>query len=186
MSLPIPEYGKDDKETIQNLMDTVMKLRKELEYVLYHLGDENIPDLPVIKEDIVNANASISVLEDEIVLKIDKNGVISAINLSPEGVDIQGTRINLVGAVTVLSTITGDLGTITAGDIYGINIYSANIDIDDDVRIGDKLIMNGNSFGAGIEWNNSSTASIYYDPGSEAIHIFAPGGVWANGTQIDI
>lgn len=187
MSLPIPEYGKTDQETIQNLMDTVMKLRKELEYALYHLGDENIPDLPIIKKDIINANSSIEVLEDEIILKVDKNGIISAINLSPEGVDIQGTRINLIGAVTVLSDITGNLGSITAGNIYGINIFGANIDISDDIKIGDRIYLSATNFTSGVYWGTSmGAANISYDPGGEAIHIFAPGGVWANGIRIDI
>lgn len=184
----MPQYGQTESETIQNLMDTVIKLRKELEYVFHHLGDENIPDLPVIKKDIINANSSISVLEDEIVLKVDKDGVITAINLSPEGVAIQGKKINLVGAVTVLSNITGDLGDIRAGNIYGVNIVGANININDDVKIGDTLIMNANNFG-GIQWQSLEgegvMASITYDSGAGALHLWAPNGVYANGKRID-
>lgn len=42
MNLPFPEYGKTDKETINNLMDTVIKLRKELEHLLQHIDPNNL------------------------------------------------------------------------------------------------------------------------------------------------
>lgn len=40
--LPFPEEGKNDKETIQNLTDTVIKLRKELEFILGNLDEDNV------------------------------------------------------------------------------------------------------------------------------------------------
>jgi hypothetical protein len=40
--LPIPEIGRNDKETIRNLTDTVVKLRKELEFLLQNLDEQNV------------------------------------------------------------------------------------------------------------------------------------------------
>lgn len=40
--LPFPEEGKTDKETIQNLIDVVIKLRKELEFLLNNLDEQNV------------------------------------------------------------------------------------------------------------------------------------------------
>ncbi|RBO90989.1 hypothetical protein DES48_1265, partial [Paraliobacillus ryukyuensis] len=68
------------------------------------------------------AESEITQLADEIELRVEKNGVISAINLSSESAIIQSDKINLVGAVNVLSDITGDLGEINAGTINGVNI----------------------------------------------------------------
>lgn len=109
-------------QDMQNLFDAYARLRKELIHGLSFLDEENVP---IIKDIIVSVGentSSITVLEDEIILKVDADGVIAAINLSPEGVTIQGTKINLVGAVTVLSDITGNLGTITAGTINGVSV----------------------------------------------------------------
>jgi hypothetical protein len=145
MSLPIPQYGRNDKETVDNLMDTVMKLRKELEHLLYHLGDENIPDLPVMKDDIetnawgIEINgasidviegeieimvqdiagnySAINVLSDEISLKVNKNGVIAAINLSPESISLDASRINLNG-VTTMNGLAYVYNDLTLGTPY--------------------------------------------------------------------
>lgn len=171
MNLPTPEYGANDKETIANLMDTVMKLRKELEYLMYHLGDANIPDLAGMKGDI-NGNhslilqaedeiqllvtdvagntsaitvqagqiaslvsdvagntSSITQLSGQITLKVDKNGVISAINLSPESITLSANKIDLNGITTVANTLTlGSLGN--EGSLRfasGTTIYSQNL-----------------------------------------------------------
>jgi len=49
--------------------------------------------------------------------KVYKKKVIFEINNSTETATIQASKINLVGAVTVLSSIAGNLGTITAGEL---------------------------------------------------------------------
>lgn len=164
MNLPIPEYGKTDKETLENLMDTVAKLRKELEYMLLNLGDENIPELSKTKDAIKN-------IGDTVELKIDSNTVISAINVSTESAKIAATKINLVNAVEKLSSISQNLGDITA----------AHIDIADDIAIGKMLILKHGGEESGIAWDE---ASIKYNPTTKAINITAPGGVFVNGTQI--
>lgn len=85
-----------------------------------------------------NAEATLSIHADEISTKVSKNGVISAINQSPEQISINASKINLVGAVTVLSDISGNLGTITAGTLRGVVI-----DIDTDATIGRTLYLTG-------------------------------------------
>jgi len=55
------------------------------------------------------------------------NNVVSMINQTATTIDIQASKINLIGAVTVLSNITGNLGSIYAGDIHGTNINGSNI-----------------------------------------------------------
>ncbi|MGG3958433.1 phage tail protein [Bhargavaea massiliensis] len=85
-----------------------------------------------------NAEATLSIHADEISTKVSKNGVISAINQSPEQISINASKIDLVGAVTVLSDISGNLGTITAGTLRGVVI-----DIDTDATIGRTLYLTG-------------------------------------------
>ena len=64
-----------------------------------------------------NAVARIDVMDEEIDLKVSKNGVISAINLSPESIDISATRINLTGYVTVtdLNAVDAKVDNLTSG-----------------------------------------------------------------------
>lgn len=40
--LAVAEAGSTDKQTLQNLLDTVAKYRKELQYLLSHLDDDNM------------------------------------------------------------------------------------------------------------------------------------------------
>ena len=91
-----------------------------------------------IDERVGGAEATLSIHADEISSKVSKNGVISAINQSPEQISINASKINLVGAVTVLSDISGNLGTITAGTLRGVEI-----DIDTDATIGRTLFLTG-------------------------------------------
>lgn len=62
----------------------------------------------------------------EIALLVRGDGVIAAINVSTEAIKIQSSKIDLIGAVTVLSDITGDLGTITAGTMIGTTFMSSS------------------------------------------------------------
>jgi hypothetical protein len=103
MNLPMPEYGTNDKETINNLMDTVMKLRKELEFVLHHLDDENIPSLAGIKGDIKNNYTKIEQTDSAIVLMAaDVSGNKAAIELNSNSINLKANQSavdNLTGRV---------------------------------------------------------------------------------------
>lgn len=74
---------------------------------------------------------SIALTQGAIEAKVSKNGVIAAINLEPGTAKIYASKINLVGAVTVLSDLSGKLGTITAGTINGVTINSTTINSTD-------------------------------------------------------
>jgi len=83
--------------------------------------------------------AEIAVLEDEIALKVDKNGVVSAINISPEQIKIQAAKISLEGIVTVnsrfkiksdgsMEAVNGKFsGTLTGSTISGSTISGTTI-----------------------------------------------------------
>ncbi|MFF2795401.1 phage tail protein [Lysinibacillus xylanilyticus] len=94
------------------------------------------------------------------------NTVVSKINQTATTISIQASKINLVGAVTFLSDITGRLGTITAGTINGVDIYGANINIQQDASIGSKLYLQGTT-NRGIVFHGNNT-------------------IYANGTYMDL
>lgn len=132
MDLPIPEYGANDRETIQNLMDTVTKLRKELEYLMYHLGDANIPDLAGMKGDIDGNHSLILQAEDNIALLVtDVAGNTSTINLHSGQIallvtDVEDNTSSIIqqaGQIALLVTdVAGHTSTLTvqAGQIQSL------------------------------------------------------------------
>ncbi|WP_112181373.1 phage tail spike protein [Paraliobacillus zengyii] len=87
-----------------------------------------------IENRVSSVELNIDGLDSEIDLKVNKNGVIASINLSSESATIDATNINLVGAVTVLSDITGNLGIINAGEINGIDINGSTFNSVTDAR----------------------------------------------------
>lgn len=99
---------------------------------------------------MVTNEATISIHSNEIQSKVsqtDYNGntIASLINQTATTIDIQASKINLVGAVEVLSDISGKLGTITAG----------NIDIYESAKIGAGLYLRGEGLYTGVYFGNT-------------------------------
>lgn len=136
------EIDENKKETRSRIEQTNERITLEVERI-----DDSISTLQIeadniemsvrqLDERVESAEATLSIHANEISTKVSKNGVISAINQSPEEIRIAANKISLVGAVTVLSDISGDLGTITAGTLNGVVI-----NIDTDARIGNTLYI---------------------------------------------
>ncbi|BDH62103.1 hypothetical protein MTP04_22330 [Lysinibacillus sp. PLM2] len=86
--------------------------------------------------------SQITQMADEIELKVSEedfngNEIISKINLSSTTATIQARNIDLVGAVNVLSDISGNMGTITAGRLL----------LTEDIQVGSNITMYGSSGG---------------------------------------
>ena len=78
---------------------------------------------------------------------------------------------------------------IIGGELRGGSITSdTDIDVTEDARIGEKLILSEVDFNAGIYWGSPTqpTATIYIDPISESLFLWSDGQVYANGKRIDI
>ncbi|PIC88436.1 hypothetical protein CSV71_15030 [Sporosarcina sp. P21c] len=98
-----------------------------------------------VEFDLDATNAQIT----QKVSQTDYNGntIVSMINQTPSHIEINASKINLVGAVTVLSDISGRLGNITAG----------NIDIYESAKIGAGLYLRGGAGGlfTGVYFGNT-------------------------------
>ena len=57
INLPSPQMGKNTEETIQNLFDTVMKLRKEFDFLMQNLDSKNISSIDASVTNITNITA---------------------------------------------------------------------------------------------------------------------------------
>lgn len=113
----VTDLQSQESRIIQNEQEIATKVSHQ-EY------DIDINDLT---SRMTSAESTIIQLADEIELRVEKNGIISAINQTAEQIKIQASKIQLQGAVTVLSDISGDLGTITAGIITGSTFLSEYI-----------------------------------------------------------
>lgn len=87
----------------------------------------------VERQRISSAKVRLDGVEAEIELKVEKNGVISAINLSPEEITIQAAKINLSGYVTA-SRFNAEIADIQSlfvgGAVIDFSKFNA-IQIDD-------------------------------------------------------
>lgn len=87
------------------------------------------------------------------VVDYNGNAIVSMLNQSATTFDIIGSKINLVGAVAVLSDIAGNLGSITAGTIIGTSIR------------GGEFILNGGTLDlrlGTILWGSQNTPMATY------------------------
>lgn len=81
------------------------------------------------------AESSIKIMSDNIALKVDKNGVISAINVSKENIKILAKMIDLVGQVTISDLAddvvvkVDDTTLIDGGKIYTDTLFSKDIEM---------------------------------------------------------
>ena len=71
----------------------------------------------MVASNLKDAEARIDVQQEEISLKVSKDGVIQAIRVSPEGVQIQASRVDLGDYATVgeLNAVKGDFDELTSG-----------------------------------------------------------------------
>lgn len=128
-NLPIPSMGRNTEETIDNLIDTMLIYRKELNYLMKNLSLDNMPMVGIVfnevEDELYQTKTLIAQTANQIMLEVsDKVGideVISRINLSSEGIAIIGQRIALEGTVTA----NGNFMVNTDGTIYATNAYLA-------------------------------------------------------------
>lgn len=92
----------------------------------------------------------------------DYNGetMMALINLTSSSAKIEAKNIELKGAVTVLSELSNDLG----------NIYAGNIDISNDISVGNNITMKGSSGSVRLPGNNFYLES--HRDGDAEIHAY--------------
>lgn len=76
-------------------------------------------------------------------------------------------------------------GYLSADRISGGTISSSTISVSSDVTIGNKLIINGSNYGAGISWGLGF--EVFVDPSGRGMFLRTPSGraVYANGIRLD-
>ncbi len=140
-----------------NVVAGTVALKASVNYVDGQIGAVN-STIGGLDTRIRSAEGSLSVQAGLIASRVSQsdfngNTIASLINQSATTVDIIASKINLVGAVSVLSDITGSLGTITAGNIIGTTIRGGQFVLDGgtlDLRLGN------------IIWGNNVPGNVLY------------------------
>lgn len=111
---------------------TVGAYAKEVDHankVLKKAGLDINPDgVLIYSEENGTIGASIKALNKSIELKVSKDGVVSAINMSPESVDIDSKRINLKGYVKA-TDITADYIATKLANANIVNVKRLNANV---------------------------------------------------------
>jgi phage minor structural protein len=144
-----------------------------------------------IEQRVSQAEAELSVQAGEIATKVEKDGVISAINQSAEEIKIQAEKIDLVGKVTAehlnvenLSSISANLGMVTAGQLNSVDIQTEY-----DIRVGNNLYIG--EILPPEEWNTAiqTRRVVFFDNdspvGLASIEV-SSGGTLGNAIILDL
>lgn len=105
-------------------------------------------------ERISGAEIRLDGVAANILLKVDKNGVIAAINLTPEEAKIQAAKINLEGYVTAsqLSTELANIKLNFSKSIYTESLSAGTIGTSSFVFDGNNIIKGGRSVITGVSF----------------------------------
>lgn len=186
------DIEQNKKETRSRIEQTNERITMEVERI-----DDSIASLQIEADNIQlsvqsldsrlgNAEAQLVIQANQIEQKVsysDYNGneIASRINQTATTIKIEASKINLVGAVTVLSDISGNLGTITAGTLNGVVI-----NIDTDAKVGNNLYL-GNQSGYGVRkslyFNNAANITGGFGFTGSDMQINA-GELWLTTTNV--
>lgn len=110
------------------------------------------------------AEVAIDGLDAEIQLKVGKNGVIAAINLTPEEATIQAKRINLDGYVTSgqLSTELADIRTTIANSIDTKILTCETAQITNITLINRRCVWKTGSYVTSVTFPRYQEVNLYY------------------------
>jgi hypothetical protein len=141
------DIATNTKTAIQTEYKSSGPITKELAKAKSRI-EQTESEITLAVERIDEAEAQLIIQADQISLKVEKNGVISAINQTAEAITIEASKLNLTGYATFTS-----LSTPGATIIDGGNIQTGNFSADR-IRGGVLRLLAGTS---------GNTANIYAD-----------------------
>lgn len=120
----LSNFRKTVADIIEKINDNVKETEKQVSLARSEIKQTNeriTLEVTQIDERLDETEAQIDLQAGQIELKVSKNEVISAINLSPETISISASKINLTGAVTI-SSLASDVRTTldSKQDYFGV------------------------------------------------------------------
>lgn len=202
--MPMPRIGRTDKETIQNLIDAYIMMRKELEFVMRALDSDNVTE---INTNITNVQSDkgTTKIDGPLLIMTDlgkhirrKEGLDTATGLfTDEWYDENGNRTAYIDSdgklVVVDGTFTGTItgAAITGGTITGSSIIGGTISIVTDANIGQNLYLgnvSGNVHKGIFFYSDDTPGSITIEGGTMGVTISSKANVTlrpADGCKVD-
>jgi hypothetical protein len=111
------------------------------------------------QQGVSEAKTEISQLNGQILLKVSKDSIISAINLSPEGITIDASKLDIKAYVTFSALEDSGSTVINGGNITTGKIKSENGDYWVDLTSGEVYMKNG-TFAGQIVWSDSNGVEV--------------------------
>ncbi|MGJ0382379.1 gp58-like family protein [Lactiplantibacillus paraplantarum] len=132
-----------------------------------------VPDITTGAE-LQHAYSAILQTNDRIALRVEKNGIINAINISPEGIKIHGNNLHITADTYIDNAIIKDamISSLSADKITAGTINAANINV---------INLNANNITTGTI--NGSNLSINLNTGNVE---FQKGRIHSSDNAIDI
>jgi uncharacterized protein YoxC len=187
VNLPSPYRGESTDETVDILMDTVLKLRKELQFLMYNLDEENVPGINSIVEDVAgnysliqqNATSITSLVSDvndnysliqqnasDITLKVSTSEytasiIVSKINGGTAVIDASNIELTGITKIYDPATVSNYL-KISGGDaqLYNSQVFYGSLSAYDDIYSSEEIIELYGIRHVGI---NASNGNCYID-----------------------
>ena len=172
---------KVDESTVSEIESRVSSFEQNLDGFMFTVSESYSAinsDLSDINKRLYSAESNIIQNADNIALKVEKNGVISAINQSSEKITIQANKVNIDGAVELINNgyttkINGNAiqtGSITADKISVESLQAISAQIGG-FTIGDTYLSNDNvrcemTSSISITLSKSSSTNMYTGSGT--------------------
>ena len=113
-----------------------------------------VEEIKIVNGKVENNQSQINQMSDDIELKVEKDGVIGSINVSPEGLKISSGKLEFDNAVGNNVNLTGKI-TATSGKVGGYDIQQDKL-VGNEITLGQKEIK----IGEGSLINTTDTAII--------------------------
>jgi len=207
--LPVPEEGKDTNATVQNLFDAYYRMRKELEYLLQHLDEDNVlrAQTAVISDllagkitanqiDVSQGKITTGQIEDLVVgnnVTMGPNARISWLNVDNQPYIPDDTHIGEVSLNKINATYIDAYGVWTPSVyaenmvgtyIYGKTIIGGLITSNSQINVTTDATIGNNLYMnpthlGGINWAGCGTISGY----AGGLHVDGPMSFYDNITM---
>ena len=137
----------DTKNSLQSsITQTATQIRSEVSDTKNNLQSSITQTASQIRSEVSdtknNLQSSITQNANNINLKVSKDEIISAINISPESIDISSSKINLTGYVTAsdLQATNATISNLMSGNSTASKLVT------DDLRLPDAFYYHGNKY----------------------------------------
>ncbi len=117
-------------ETVEQHTNTLSSHKTAIEQNSYDIS-LRAEETKLIDGRLTKAEAEIKVNADEIDLRVERDGVIASINVTPETIKIDSSKLDIYGVVTFINSDTGTRTLIDGGKIITGSIIAKQLNVNE-------------------------------------------------------